>query len=206
MAENKKSEFTVTDRRRFTTEGESSAAEDRGTEDRTTDAPRATENAPDRSTGVPPVTASPEPSDVPPPPSAEERQAQADAFQASSRQLDDALSGKLGEGRSAKDFEVTFERFAASLYMTALVQLGLVHEQGGQPQVDLIGARQTIDTLSMIATKTKGNLDAREENLLQNCLYELRMAYVDVTNMLTRPPEPGKGPGPGGPIQFPGKK
>ena len=204
MADNKKSDFTVTDRRRFTTEGETSASEPERQE--TSDA------VPDRSAGVPPVTQNVgetqpvEQSEVPPPPSAEERQAQADAFQASSKQLDDALAGKLGEGRTAKDFEVTFERFAASLYMTALVQLGLVHEQGGQAQVDLIGARQTIDTLSMIATKTKGNLDAREENLLQNCLYELRMAYVDVTNMLTKPPAPGKGPGPGGPIPFPGKK
>lgn len=198
MAENKKSEFTVTDRRRFTTEGEASESN--------ADVAPVTEDAADRSAGTPQVTPGSEPSDVPPPPSAEERQAQADAFQASSKQLDDALAGKLGEGRSAKDFEVTFERFAASLYMTALVQLGLVHEQGGQPQVDLIGARQTIDTLSMIATKTKGNLDAREENLLQNCLYELRMAYVDVTNMLTKPPEPGKGPGPGGTIPFPGRK
>lgn len=213
MPDNKKPEFTVTDRRRFT-DSEGSAAEDRATE--------ASPVAEDRSAAVPPVTpesaasdrananapAPPasEPSDVPPPPSAEERQAQHDAFKASSKQLDDALAGKLGEGRTAKDFEVSFERFVASLYMTALVQLGLVHEQGGQPQVDLIGARQTVDTLGMIATKTKGNLDAREENLLQNCLYELRMAYVDVTNMLTRPPEPGKGPGPGGPIVFPGKK
>lgn len=204
MAENKKTEFTVTDRRRFTSEGE-----DRGAEvSPATPEPESSEAG----TAVPPVSPSAgesqpaAPSDVPPPPSAEERQAQHEAFKASSKQLDDALSGKLGEGRTAKDFEVTFERFVASLYMTALVQLGLVHEQGGQPQVDLIGARQSIDTLGMLATKTKGNLDAREENLLQNCLYELRMAYVDVTNMLTRPPEPGKGPGPGGPIPFPGKK
>jgi hypothetical protein len=207
MPDNKKSEFTVTDRRRFSSEGESNASENE----------RASEDS-SRSTEVSPVTpiAGPEPppttsaasdQDVPPPPSAEERQAQHDAFNASAKQLDDALAGKLGEGRSAKDFEVSFERFVASLYMSALVQLGLVHEQGGQPQVDLIGGRQTIDTLGMIATKTKGNLDTREENLLQNCLYELRMAYVDVTNMLTKPPEPGKGPGgPGGPILFPGKK
>ena len=89
--------------------------------------------------------------------------------------------------------------------MSTLVQLGLVHEQGAQVQVDLIGARQSIDTIGMIAEKTKGNLTPAEENLLQNCLYELRMAYVDVTNMLTRGPQPGAG-GPGGPITFPGKK
>ena len=35
--------------------------------------------------------------------------------------------------------------------MTALLQLGLVHEQGAQPAADLIGARQTIDTISLLA-------------------------------------------------------
>jgi hypothetical protein len=76
----------------------------------------------------------------------------------------------------------------ASLYMTAMMQLGLMHEQGAQPRVDIIGARQTIDTLSLIAEKTKGNLTAAEQNFLQNSLYELRMAYVEVTNALSRPP------------------
>jgi hypothetical protein len=27
--------------------------------------------------------------------------------------------------------------------------------------------------------------------MLQNCLYELRMAYLEVTNMLTHPPQGG---------------
>ena len=196
MAENKKSEFTVTDRRRFSAEGEAADTQpEEKTEESATPPPESPASAAS--------DAAPAERNVPPPPSAEERQAQHDAFKESSKQLDDALTGKMG-GRTAKDFEVSFERFAASLYMTALVQLGLVHEQGGQPQVDLIGARQTIDTLGMISDKTKGNLTPTEENLLQNCLYELRMAYVDVTNMLSKPPQPGQGPG--GPIPFPGKK
>jgi hypothetical protein len=73
--------------------------------------------------------------------------------------------------------------------MSAMLQLGLMHEQGGQPRVDLIGARQTIDTLSLLSEKTKGNLTSVEENFLQNVLYELRMAYVEVTNALARPPQ-----------------
>jgi hypothetical protein len=77
----------------------------------------------------------------------------------------------------------------ASLYMTAMLQLGLMHEEGGQPRIDLIGARQTIDTLSLLSEKTKGNLTSAEENFLQNCLYELRVAYVEVTNALARPPQ-----------------
>jgi hypothetical protein len=97
-------------------------------------------------------------------------------------------------GHSAKELEMTFERFLASLYMTAMLQLGLMHEQGGQPRIDLIGARQTIDTLSLLGEKTKGNLTAAEEGFLQNSLYELRMAYVEVTNALARP-APAKGTG-----------
>jgi hypothetical protein len=98
-------------------------------------------------------------------------------------------------GHSAKDFEITFERFLASLYMTAMLQLGLMRQQEAQPQVDIVGARQTIDTLSLISEKTKGNLTPPEENFLQNSLYELRMAYVEVTNALARPPQPGPATG-----------
>ncbi len=64
---------------------------------------------------------------------------------------------------------MTFERFMASLYMSAMLQLGMMHEEGGQPRVDLIGARQTIDTLNLLQEKTKGNLTAAESNFLQNC-------------------------------------
>jgi hypothetical protein len=128
--------------------------------------------------------------DAPPPPTASEQKAQHDAYRESARDLDRRVELS---GHSSKELEVTFERFMASLYMTAMMQLGLMHEQGGQAGVDLIGARQTIDTLGMIAEKTKGNLTPKEQGFLQNCLYELRMAYVEVTNALARAPQ---APGP----------
>ena len=123
---------------------------------------------------------------MPPSPTAAEQQTQADAYRKSSKELDARVELS---GHSAKELEMTFERFLASLYMTAMLQLGLMHEEGGQPRVDLIAARQTIDTLSLLAEKTKGNLVAVEENFLQNSLYEVRMAYVEVTNALARPPK-----------------
>ncbi len=91
-------------------------------------------------------------------------------------------------GHSAKELEVSFERFLASLYMTGMLQLGLMQEQDGQPQLDLIGARQTIDTIGLLSDKTKGNLSAKEQAFLQNALYELRMAYVEVTNLIAKGP------------------
>ena len=89
-------------------------------------------------------------------------------------------------GQSSKELEITFERFLASLYMTGMLQLGLMREQGAPPQLDLIGARQTIDSLSLLSEKTKGNLTSKEQNFLQNALYELRMAYVEVTNAIAK--------------------
>jgi hypothetical protein len=125
-------------------------------------------------------------SDVPEPPTASEQKAQQDAYQQSARDLDERVELS---GHSARELEVSFERFMASLYMTAMMQMGMMHDQGGQPGIDLIGARQTIDTLGMIGDKTKGNLTPKEQGFLQNCLYELRMAYVEVTNALARPPQ-----------------
>jgi len=133
-------------------------------------------------------------SDVPPPPTAAEQQAQAEAYKKSS----DALNSRVElSGHSAKEFDMTFERFMASLYMTAMLQLGLMHQQGDQPRLDILGARQTIDTLALLAEKTKGNLTAVEENFLQNSLYEVRMAYVEVTNNLARAPKPAVATGTG---------
>ncbi len=182
------SEFKVSDKRLFTADGElRDAAEEQAAppDAATVAAPISTisEAAPT------PATPAPE-SDIPVPPSASEQQAQHDAYKQSSRDLDARVELS---GHSAKELEMNFERFMASLYMTAMMQLGLMHEQGGQPGVDLIGARQTIDTLGMIAEKTKGNLTPKEQTFLQNCLYELRMAYVEVTNALARPPQ---APGP----------
>jgi len=190
MAQKRKeeSEFKVSDKRLFTADGElRDAAEEQATP------PAATTVAAPVSTiseAAPPAAAPAPESDIPVPPTASEQQAQHDAYKQSSRDLDTRVELS---GHSAKELEINFERFMASLYMTAMMQLGLMHEQGGQPGVDLIGARQTIDTLGMIAEKTKGNLTAKEQTFLQNCLYELRMAYVEVTNALARPPQ---APGP----------
>jgi len=195
--------FTVTDRRLFTEDGELRKDVPEEVESPKTAAPpapvpsTAKETAP--ATGS--VTAFPADGDeiagqsVPPAPTAAEQQAQAEAYRESSQELDSRVELS---GRSAKEFEMTFERFLASLYMTAMLQLGLMHEQGGQPRLDIIGARQTIDTLTLLAEKTKGNLTPTEETFLQNSLYEVRMAYVEVTNALSRPPQPGAATGTSG--------
>jgi Domain of unknown function (DUF1844) len=189
MADKKEqSSFTVTDRRLFTSEGEL-----RKDVPEESESPKPAAKPPQAAS---PVTKEPPPEpaesdadrEMPVPPSSAEQEAQAAAYRQSSKDLDSEVELS---GHSAKDFEMTFERFLASLYMTAMLQLGLMREQGGQQRIDIIGARQTIDTLSLIGEKTKGNLTPREESFLQNSLYELRMAYVEVTNQLARGPQPG---------------
>jgi hypothetical protein len=203
MADKKQSSgFTVTDRRLFTEEGElrSEAREEESREpEKKPEQKNAAGVQPAKGNAAPEKSVAPFPEgggrDMPLPPTAAEQEAQADAYRASSKDMDSRV--EVG-GRSAKEFEMSFERFLASLYMTAMLQLGLMHQQGQQPQIDIIGARQTIDTMSLLAEKTKGNLTAAEENFLQNSLYEVRMAYVEVTNALARAPQPGAATGTGG--------
>jgi hypothetical protein len=203
MAKRKEEEsFTVSDRRLFSTDGELRPEADGGeqTAERTNEASVrmvADDRQPAAPAGVESASAIAEPPEnAPPPPSAEQQSAQADAYQQTNRSMDEAIGKEMGAGVS--DLEVTFERFLGSLYMTALMQLGLAHEPNGQPRLDIISARQTIDTVGLLAEKTKGNLTSAEQNFLQNALYELRMAYLEVTNALARGPRPGA-PGPGGP-------
>jgi hypothetical protein len=179
MSEKKQESFTVTDRRLFTADGEVRQDISEEQVSTSTPPPPATNSGPSTS-----VLSSEQ--QGPPAPTAAEQQTQADAYKKSSRDLDSRVEQS---GHSVKELEMTFERFMASLYMSAMLQLGLMQEEGGQPRLDLIGARQTIDTLSLVSEKTRGNLTSAEANFLQNALYELRMAYVEVTNALARPPQ-----------------
>ena len=208
MAEKRKdTDFKVSDRRMFTADGDLRSSAEQAEESQQAEqtqpaAPSTSQAAFAQSAETAGSGNTPKPSDtaaarreedMPAPPAAAEQEAQHEAYKQSSRDLDSRV--ELG-AHAAKELEVTFERFMASLYMSAMLQLGLMHEQGGQPAVDLIGARQTIDTLGMLADKTKGNLTPKEQSFLQNCLYELRMAYVEVTNVLTHPPQaPGASTG-----------
>ncbi|HZP17372.1 MAG TPA: DUF1844 domain-containing protein [Terriglobales bacterium] len=172
MTEKKQQSFTVTDRRLFTLDGELRK--------------EAPEPEPAELESAPSPTASSSAASTPQGPTAAEQKQQAEAYRKSSAEMDRQVELS---GHSSQDLEITFERFLASLYMTGMLQLGLMREQGAPPQLDLIGARQTIDSLALLSEKTKGNLTSKEEGFLQNALYELRMAYVEVTNALAKGPQ-----------------
>ena len=193
MAKHKEPEFTVTDkRRRYDEDGDSQQPE--------SSAPPAASTPteePPRDGGYveQQFTSNPESATAPPPPSQAEQEAQHADYRASNQKLDTLLRERAGSKAppEGKSFEMTFERLVASLYMTAMMQLGMMAPEGEQPRADILGARQTIDTLSLLGEKTKGNLTEAEQNMLQNVLFEARMAYLQLTNAITQAPPPTGG-------------
>ncbi len=84
-----------------------------------------------------------------------------------------------GEAEGVPLPEVSFSTFVFSLSSSALVHLGEVPEPTtSRTRTDLPMAKQIIDTLGMLEEKTRGNLNADEEQLLRTVLYDLRMRYV----------------------------
>lgn len=72
-----------------------------------------------------------------------------------------------------------FSTFIISLATSALAYLGEVPDPAtGQRMQSLEGAQQMIEILSILQSKTKGNLTAEEADLLEQVLYELRMKYL----------------------------
>jgi hypothetical protein len=206
MAE-KQPEFVVSDRRRFGAEGELRPDAQVAEEEKPA-APPAQPAAPSAQTAPPagaaiqnpaapqhpasPEAAGPE-EEVPAPPTAEEEHQQNEAYKTSVRKIDDmiAAAGKGGQG----PLEMTFERVVESFYMSALIQMGAIRQDNEPVRVDIIGARQTIDSLTILQEKTKGNLTDREKSLLQNVLFELRMAWIEITNAVaTSATKPGAAP------------
>ena len=190
MTEKKREpEFVVTDRRKFTEEGERRADVSADAEPAATGA--AEVPTPSTSGGAKIVSEkfTAEQAQQGPQPqvaSEAEQKAQHEDYRAGSQRLDDLVKEKSG-GQS-QSFEMTFERLVASLYMTAMLQLGLMAPEGEQPRADILGARQTIDTLGVLQEKTKGNLTPQEQTILQQSLFELRMTFLELTNAITRPP------------------
>jgi hypothetical protein len=189
----KEEEFVVSDRRRFAPEGDLRPGVVPAEEEKV--APPA---APQAAVAEPrPADPSPEADseEMPEPPSEAEQRTQRDEYHASGKKIDEMINQAGGPAVGA---EMSFDRLIESFYMTALMQMGAVRQEGEQPRVDIIGARQTIDSLSLLQEKTKGNLTDKEQTLLQNVLFELRMAWIEITNAIAKAPAHPPGDQPAG--------
>jgi hypothetical protein len=77
------------------------------------------------------------------------------------------------------DAKIDFPSYVLSYYTQGLVLLGEVPNPYTQKkEEDLQAARHTVDILSLLKEKTKGNLSQDENQLLESVLYELRMKYM----------------------------
>jgi hypothetical protein len=74
-----------------------------------------------------------------------------------------------------------FSTFVLSIIGSAYVHLGDAPNPEGQPERNLVLARQDIDLLGILQEKTKGNLTGEEERLLEHALYDLRMRFIEVS-------------------------
>ena len=88
--------------------------------------------------------------------------------------MKDAPTGAKGP------LKIDFSSFILSLYSSGLVQLGKVEDPStGKKSINLELAKHTIEMITMLQEKTKGNLTEDENNLLAALLTEIRMAYVE---------------------------
>ncbi|MBI5043955.1 MAG: DUF1844 domain-containing protein [Nitrospirae bacterium] len=76
---------------------------------------------------------------------------------------------------------IDFSSFIYSLAHSALIQLGEEPDPfTGARGINLHQAKETIDLISLLEEKTKGNLTKDEGALIKNLLFNLRMKYVEL--------------------------
>lgn len=88
------------------------------------------------------------------------------------------------------------------LATASLVYMGAAKLPGADKvEVNLPLAKLTIDTLDMLKAKTEGNRTADETALLDDVLYQLRLAFVkaETASPATPPDKPSSDPAPSNP-------
>jgi len=141
---------------------------------------------------TPPAAATETEAELPPPPTAAESHEQKVAYDASAQRLEDLVRAQ--NPAMGPQPPITFENLVQQFYVSAMIQMGAGAQEGQRPRVDILGARTTIDLLGVLAEKTRGNLTPAEDNTLQTVLFEVRMAFLELTNMISlqamQPPQP----------------
>jgi hypothetical protein len=96
-----------------------------------------------------------------------------------------------GRASAAGEGELGFSSFIVGLASQAFMFLGSTPDpSSGVVHKDLPQAAAMIDILSMLQSKTVGNLSEDEAHLIEEVLYELRMRYVSETQH-GAPEQPG---------------
>jgi hypothetical protein len=189
--------FKVTDRRPFNPDGtpregvereEEPAAPPAASDSATTRASSATAQAPNAAatpqSASRPQTERARPSsstDAPTAPARDERRAE------------EGRGAEAHAGAAAAEVDPTpFANLVMFIASPAAAALGMTEHPSMPPgEVDLPLAKHCIDLLVIVRDKTRGNLSAQEQQILESLLAELQMQYVSLTG--TRRPPPPRG-------------
>jgi len=96
-----------------------------------------------------------------------------------------------GETFVMSDAPIAFNTFVLGLASTAFIHLGVApNPETGRSERNLGLARQSLELLSLLKEKTRGNLTPEEEQFFTQLLTDLRLRYVEVSR------DAGKGAGP----------
>lgn len=102
----------------------------------------------------------------------------------------------MTDDANAKDVQnMLFANLIIMLSSSAMQQLGkLVNPEEGKPHVELEAAQVTIDMLSMLKEKTRGNLDDSEQAMLNDLLASLQLNFVETARQAQSNPAEDKDP------------
>ncbi len=79
-----------------------------------------------------------------------------------------------------------FSSIVLPLFTQALLKLGLLGDpEKAESEVNLDLARRLIDILDLLKNRTKGNLNAEEEEFLEACLQQLKAGYLEKAKITT---------------------
>lgn len=166
MEKEKKPEFVVTDRRKFNVDGDPIPGAPVDTKLETTPAP---EPEAKKQAVEPPPPSSPEPA----------KPAAAPEIAAETGYNGDNERSAFGGQK------MEFIHLLDMLVQTAMMYAGAM-ETGTERRVDIVGLRQMIDLIGVLEQKTKGNLTEQEQSILTNTVFQLRMTYMEIVNMIDK--------------------
>ena len=173
--------FKVTDRRKFTSEGELRNEEEAAKATEATEATQATQATQES----PRIQQTPEA--VSPRATLEEAPAAPPSpLVQANQEAQPAPPARDAQTATAEvPSELSFLDLVSMLATNALVQLGEVPDPGSGEKIEnLRAAQDMISFLEMLEKKTQGNLDENEEEALEQIVYDLRMRFMAKANIL----------------------
>ena len=82
------------------------------------------------------------------------------------------------EEENTKAIQPSFSSLVMSMAASTIIKMGL--EPSSQEEKDLDTARFNIDLLEILQEKTKNNLTEEESKLLEDCLKDLKLHFIQL--------------------------